>query len=295
MSIPAIWAKALESFGSEPLRFSTGLRHDVANGFYCPMHCHPAVEIIYHATGAGTTCVAGIPREFTPGSVLVHAPEELHDEKVTSRGEDLCVQILLPERLSRRLREGFFLREISAPWLVEDIQQLSQTEARSGTLEQRILDLRATAVLLELTRQAATASTESNLPPAERHVRQAEQYISDHFATIQSLEDVAAHVGITHDHLRHIYRKRRGESLIRHLGQVRVARAKTLLTNSPLPLKQIAGLCGFHDEYYFSAAFRRLVSMSPSQYRQKSRKVRTPAGAKRKPLRKGQVATRAFQ
>lgn len=285
MSIPAIWTRALESIGNETLSFSAGLRHTVAKGYYCPTHSHPAVEIIHHATGAGTTCVAGNPQDFTPGSVLVHAPEELHDEKVTVRGEDLCVQILLPENLNQRLRQGFFVREISAPWLVEDIQQLSQTQARPGTFEQKIFDLRATAVLLELTRQAATVSTELNLPPAERHVLQAEQYIGDHFASIRSLEDVAAHVGITHDHLRHIYKKRRGESLIRHLGKVRVARAKTLLMNSPLPLKQIAGLCGFHDEYYFSASFRRLVSMSPSQYRQKSREAGSPAQTRRKPTR----------
>lgn len=286
MSIPAIWAKALESLNNESLSFSAGLRHTVANGYYCPIHCHPSVEIIYHPTGAGTTCVAGNPHDFTPGSVLVHAPEELHDERVTEKGEDLCVQILLPENLHRRLRQGFFVREISTPWLVEDVQQLSQTQARPGTFEQRILDLRATAVLLELTRQAATVFSESSLPPAERHVLQAEQYISDHFASIRSLEDVAAHVGITHDHLRHLYKKRRGESLIRHLGKVRVARAKTLLINSPLPLKQIASLCGFHDEYYFSASFRRLASMSPSQYRQKSREARNPAEAKRKFPRK---------
>jgi len=94
-------------------------------------------------------------------------------------------------------------------------------------------------------------------------------FMSEHFAGISSLRDVAEHVGVSHDHLRHLFIKARGRSLIRHLNEIKVARAKILLTNSPLPLKQIAATCGFKDEYYFSAVFRRLTNLSPGLYRNK--------------------------
>jgi transcriptional regulator GlxA family with amidase domain len=164
---------------------------------------------------------------------------------------------------------------IDQPWLIEEIEQLTQPHARPGPLDQRIFNLRATALLLELVRQAASVSHEKSLPAADRHVFLAEQYIGRNFATLESLDEVAAHVGVTPDHLRHVFKQARGESLVQYLGKIRVARAKTLLTSSPFPIKQIAGLCGFHDEYYFSAAFRRIARISPKEYRRQS-----SAGAK---------------
>jgi AraC-like DNA-binding protein len=268
MLIPALWETTLQAATARrPLTFFTGLRFAVPAGNYCPLHSHAAVEIIYHATGRGVTRVAGRAQAFSVGSVLVHAPGEWHDQTMEVQGEDLCIQITLPVRAAGRLRQGFHVAGVETPWLIEEMQQLSRESARPGGLGRHILDLRATAVLLELARHAVSASRSENLPAAERHVIQAEHYIGQHFATLKSLNDVAAHVGISPDHLRHIFRKQRGESLVGYLGKVRVARAKTLLKSSPFPLKQIAGLCGFRDEYYFSAAFRRIARLSPAQYR----------------------------
>ena len=121
--------------------------------------------------------------------------------------------------------------------------------------------------MLALVDIVTKASREDALPPSERHVMQAERFMSEHFADIRSLRDVAGHVGVSHDHLRHLFSNARGRSMVRHLNEIKVARAKILLTNSPLPLKQIAATCGFKDEYYISAVFRRLTNLSPGLYR----------------------------
>jgi AraC-like DNA-binding protein len=42
------------------------------------------------------------------------------------------------------------------------------------------------------------------------------------------------------------------------------------LRHSRLPLKQIATLCGFKDEYYFSAVFRQLTQSSPGDFRRRA-------------------------
>jgi AraC-like DNA-binding protein len=245
------------------------LRVAVPGGSYCALHSHAAAEIIYHPTGHGSTRVAGKRQTFGERTVIVHAPGEPHDQSMEVNGEDLFVQIALPARAARQLREGFIISEIDLPWLIEELQHLCQPH-HPTPFEQHILNLRATAVLLELIRQAANVSHARSLPAAERHALQAEHYIGRHFATMDSLDEVAVHVGVTPDHLRHVFKKIRGESLVQYLGKIRVARAKTLLTSSPLPLKQIAGLCGFRDEYYFSAAFRRIALISPKQYRRQS-------------------------
>lgn len=233
------------------------------------MHSHPAVEIVYHATGRGETRVAGRSIPFQEGSAVIYAPQEIHDQSMASDGEDLCVQVALSGRVCRKLEGGFFVPRIGQPWLIAEIQNLCRSRAQPGGLEQRVFDLRATAVLLALVDIVTKASREDALPPSERHVMQAERFMSEHFADIRSLRDVAGHVGVSHDHLRHLFSKARGRSMVRHLNEIKVARAKILLANSPLPLKQIAATCGFKDEYYFSAVFRRLTNLSPGLYRNK--------------------------
>ena len=266
----AIWKTALDQSARQPPpAFVSGLIHSVRRGFTCGMHSHPAVEIVYHATGRGETRAAGRSIPFHEGSAVVYAPHEMHDQSMASDGEDLCVQVALPGSVRRKLVCGFFVPRIGQPWLIAEIQNLCRSRAQPGGLEQRVFDFRAAAVLLALVDIAMRASHEDALPPSERHVMQAEQFMGEHFASISSLRDVANHVGVSHDHLRHIFRVARGRSLVHRLNEIKVARAKILLTNSPLLLKQIAATCGFNDEYYFSAVFRRLTSVSPGLYRNK--------------------------
>jgi len=198
---------------------------------------------------------------------VIYGAGEAHDQVMDSGGEDLCVQIAPPEKARRGFAEGFLVPPIEQPWLIEEIQQLCRSRAQPGAWEQRILNYRATAVLLALVDFAADASRKNALPLSERHVLKAEHFIGLHFPKLDSLHEVARHVGLGLDHLRHVFKRQRGKSLIQHLNEVKVGRAKTLLASSPFPLKEVAALCGFRDEYYFSAVFKRFTHMSPGEYR----------------------------
>ncbi len=48
--------------------------------------------------------------------------------------------------------------------------------------------------------------------------------------------------------------------------QCRVARAKTLLIETDLPMKLIAQQLGYSDVYYFSRQFHELVGVTPTIY-----------------------------
>lgn len=267
------WKTALDQSSAQELPvFVSGLRHCVPRGYQCGMHKHPAVEIVYHATGRGETRVAGQSITFQEGSAVIYGAEEYHDQTMATDGEDLCIQIALPRQVRRRLDGGIFAPDVGhAAWLIAEILDLCRSRAQPGGMEQRVFDLRAAAVLLALVEIATKASHEDALPPSERHVMQAEQFMGEHFANIHSLREVAEHVGVSHDHLRHLFKNARGRSLVSQLNEIKVARAKILLRNSLLPLKQVAATCGFTDEYYFSAVFRRLTNLSPGSYRNKDR------------------------
>ncbi len=52
-----------------------------------------------------------------------------------------------------------------------------------------------------------------------------------------------------------------------YITGARLKKAKTLLADTDLPVKQIAVNCGFGSEYYFSNFFRKYCRMAPTQYR----------------------------
>lgn len=60
-----------------------------------------------------------------------------------------------------------------------------------------------------------------------------------------------------------------------YITDMRLKKAKTLLADSTLPVKEIAINCGFANEYYFSNFFREHVSMSPTQFRSLSKSTET--------------------
>lgn len=264
-----IWKKFSQwQVKSSPLRFYTGWRNPVPANSYCPFHSHPTLEIVYHRVGHGVT---NLSRErqlaFSEGSAVVYAPEEGHDQKMENDGEDLCINIQIPPNQSERLKGAFCVHGIENPFLIHELEALASVVPVKDSIEQHILSFRSTAVLLTLIQHATLRAGEGTVDLAEEYVRRADHYIREHFEKISSLSDVAEQVGISHDHLRHLFKTRYGKSLIQHLNDVRVERAKSLLIYSRLPMKQIARMCGFGDEYYFSAVFQKHTRLAPGTYR----------------------------
>ena len=48
---------------------------------------------------------------------------------------------------------------------------------------------------------------------------------------------------------------------------MRIGKVKEALTNSSVPVKQVAFSMGYENEDYFFTAFRRLTGMTPVEYR----------------------------
>lgn len=266
---PTRWRDVLSELRVPTLRFVTGARHVMPVGTSCADHAHFAAEIVYHPRGTGRTRVNRTATSFAAGDIVVYAPREVHDQHAEEECEDLCIQVELPPGAARKLRYGFLLESGEGDWLVGEIESLSRSYGDGGGLDQRVLDLRVTAVLLALVRRACEASESLRISTAERYVRQAEHFVRERFADIESLREIADHVGLSESHLRHLFRSVRKRSLVGYLREVRINRARVLLVTSPHGLKQIASMCGFADEYYFSAVFRRMVKTSPGQYRLK--------------------------
>ncbi|QPF73821.1 helix-turn-helix domain-containing protein [Roseateles sp. DAIF2] len=89
-----------------------------------------------------------------------------------------------------------------------------------------------------------------------------------------SIEDLAAHLGITSRHLRRIFAAEHGVTPLQYLQTRRLLLAKQLLTDTALPVTAVAHAAGFASLRRFNAAFLEHYRLQPSALRREG-----PAGA----------------
>ena len=81
--------------------------------------------------------------------------------------------------------------------------------------------------------------------------------------------DALAHrVGLSPEHLRRLCQSQLAVSPMRHVSALRMRRAAALLASESYTVEAVARLVGYDNPYAFSTAFKRHMSVPPSEYRQ---------------------------
>lgn len=96
---------------------------------------------------------------------------------------------------------------------------------------------------------------------------QAKDYIDHHFDKQISLEKVAEEIGISSYYLSKLFKERFEITFIDYLTNTRLEKAKVLLLDSTISLKEIALTIGYKDPNYFSRVFKKETGFSPRAYR----------------------------
>jgi len=103
-----------------------------------------------------------------------------------------------------------------------------------------------------------------------RHVsvlRKAERYIWENYTRKLSLKEIAKASGLSAPYFSTIFKEEMGENLSNYLNRLRVEKAAILLMEIGKPLNEIAELCGFEDQSWFSKIFKTYTGVSPGKFR----------------------------
>jgi len=95
--------------------------------------------------------------------------------------------------------------------------------------------------------------------------------IQNEFDRVLNMKDLAQELGVSYSRFRHTFAAHTGMSPHQYLLELRLVRARSLLAETELPIKEIALRTGFGDELYFSRLFRQKLNLTPSQWRNRSR------------------------
>lgn len=98
-------------------------------------------------------------------------------------------------------------------------------------------------------------------------LKQAKEYINDRLAEKIQLQDIAKELEMSQYYFSRLFCKSIGISPHRYIIRQRVEKTKQLLTNTQLPLAEIALKCGFSSQSQMTMHFRKLTDTTPKKYR----------------------------
>lgn len=93
------------------------------------------------------------------------------------------------------------------------------------------------------------------------------EYIDAHLEERVTLERLAAVAGVSRFHFARQFRLRTGESPMGYLLRLRIERAQQLLREGRIAVGRLAVTLGFADQSHFTRTFKRVVGVTPSDYR----------------------------
>lgn len=191
-----------------------------------------------------------------PGGLLTRLDEFLEycdEQKATQRQLGNCLK-----RLLHVCFDGTAGKHLSS-------KELEIDEYLSNSKTYGELKLSLHLLFDQLFRQRILNLASSSNP--ENLIEEVKDYIRSNYGKDININDIAVHFSITPAYLSRLFKKYSDVRPIEYLTNYRIQQACDYFTHSQLTVREVAELCGYSNQFYFSKAFKQITSMSPSEYR----------------------------
>jgi AraC family transcriptional regulator len=259
---------------------TTARRHELAGlvltetryapGARVPPHSHENAYVCLVRRGGYRESFGWHWRDCGPRSVAVHPAGELHSEQFLNC-EVSSFNVEVPPEWVRRLNgraavlgEPFAVRGGPA---ADVALRLYREFAAPDAATPLAVEGLALELLAELSRHTGPAVGRAR-PAWLTRVR---DRLQDGFASPPSLAELAAEAGVHPVHLAAAFRRHFRASVGEFVRRRRVEVACDRLAATDAPLAVVALDAGFADQSHFTRQFKRLVGLTPAQYRRATR------------------------
>jgi AraC-like DNA-binding protein len=263
----AIYWRA-EDLGNLDLLRATFVKHAFAR------HTHEGFALGVIDRGAEAFRYRGATHRAPAGSVVLINPGEAHTGQAAVAG-GWSYSMLYPDGdLLRTVATELAGRERAVPYFIEPVvhdpplatllRRLHVLLERSDATLERESQLLAVFAYL-LVRHAAERQEPYAVGSEPGRVALARSYLEAHLEENVNLDELARLTNLSPFHLLRLFQRETGLPPHAYLTQVRVSRAKHLLT-AGMPLPQVAQASGFSDQSHLTRHFKRLVGVTPGRY-----------------------------
>jgi AraC family transcriptional regulator len=159
------------------------------------------------------------------------------------------------------------------------IRTILTTNKETGFNKLRFEEQLTALLSYHLQQHRHIAEMVNNLPPVRKTTRielykrlsRAMDVLRSGFCGEISLDQLAAEACISKYHFLRLFRMAYGLSPYQYIQHLRLEKARALLTDSVIPITDLAGLLGFDNSQSFSRLFFQRTGLYPTQYRLQSK------------------------
>lgn len=234
-------------------------------GLKTPIHRHEHALLCLIRRGAYTeTCRTGI-RTHQQSTVFFLPPEEEHLSNFHSTEVRIFRVEVDPQRLEC-IREHSKILDRPANFNGGLLTGLATRLYREFLQIDETSPLAIEGLVLEIIAEASRRSRPTSERQAPRWLKQARELIHARFSEKLTLAEIAQSVGVHPIYLASEFRRCYLSTVGEYVREMRIEYACRELSTSDSSLVDIALQAGFADQSHFSKVFKRLTSLTPSQY-----------------------------
>lgn len=238
---------------------------------------HGFPEIIYIIKGKLPLYLDSKPYELCEGEMMIYAPGAYHER----RGRSDASAYIISFELSGGSLSEIYNRVITLTPsqrrtyinIMDDAlacftrrgenSTLRGMVPKDGTSEYELLRIRAQLefFLIDLHGKRAKKST------SDTDFDRVTGFLSEHLSENISLSDIADGTGMSVSKLKMLARAKCGGGIINYFIEMKIEEAKRKIRAGELNFTEIADSLGFSSLHYFSRLFKRVVGLTPSEYK----------------------------
>ncbi len=229
---------------------------------------HDNIEMLYCIEGKGQILCNSVNHTVKKGDLFIVNSNMLHH--CTAREgcfELACLIVDLDFLVANEIHaEELEFDSIVSSEVVEElyekvVEEISaQKEFQVAGIRTRVLDL-----MLYLARKHSRPASEDANVEKDNNVKLALGYIKANFQHKITLEGVADEVGLSKFYFARTFKEATGMTLISYVNTIRCRNAKKLLATDKYTIHEVASMCGFENDSYFSKTYRNIMGCLPSE------------------------------
>lgn len=257
-----------------------------SSNYKLPYHFENVYQILFMISGKIQYQVGDKQYQVSKGGMIVLNTMEEHTLKVLEypyeryiiqiRPDFFQQEVKYPEVIAvfiKRPANFSHLLRVSEPvwnYLYEIIQEMEREYRGQKKYWELYVGANLRRMFITIYRECADVLSIMKIGTGVTVAYNVMNYLNHHFTENITVDQVANELFLNKDYISHVFKEETGFSVISYVISLRINQAKLLLSETDQSVTDIAASCGYTDFTYFSKQFKKLVGMSPSQFRKKS-------------------------
>ncbi len=150
--------------------------------------------------------------------------------------------------------------------LKEAFRELMQLPEKYGDYLRKLLTYQVIIAMMDIKGQR-DMDRQYFSKDTENKIHQARKILGKDISSNISIEELAEQVKLNRTTLQKVFKQMYGMTIFEYKTQIRIQEARNLILKDEHSITEIAGMCGYSNASKFSAAFKRVTGMNPSEYR----------------------------